>query len=305
MIRSAFSVFRYVFLLGCVGWILLTSIGRENWAQAVLFAFVLVAWLVLSVVVGWARRSTPTGRAAIFHTTLTALMDAYLAVLAMTLLRGAPGPARYDICAVYVLPATAIGGPLPGAAAALAGMFACFNGSVFTSGIPSLASLVTTVAVAVTSFAFGWVWRVSVPTFRRLIIAAPASSLPDVPLEERLNDMSERLSEISEERDAALERIAEVEAKLAAGTPAPPSAPTALPEGGSMSTATPGSADLSARVAELEILLQAAEFEKTQMEQEMKELSKELESAYAFGDDEPEGITRDGAPQTAAGEDDI
>jgi hypothetical protein len=285
MIRSAFSVFRYIFLLGCIGWILLASIGQENWATAVLFAFVLVAWLVLSVVVGGARRSTPTGRAAILHTTLTALMDVYLAVLAMTLLRGAPGPARYDICAVYVLPATAIGGPLPGAAAALAGMFACFNGSVLTAGIPSLASLVTTVAVAVSSFAFGWAWRVSVPTFRRLITVASASSSPDIPLEERLNAMSDRLSEISAERDAALERVAEVEAKLAA---APQSAPPA------------GGADLAARVDELDMQLKDADLQKLHMQREMQELAKELESVYASGDDEPEEPAGLGTPQAAA-----
>ncbi len=288
MIRSVFSVFRYIFLLGSIGGILLTSLGQANMATAVLFASVLGAWLALSVMMDGVRRSAPIGRAAVLHSTLTALMDAYLIVLAMTLLRGAPGPARYDICAIYVLPATAIGGPLPGAAAALAGMFACFNGSVLTSGMPSLASIVTTVAVALASFAFGWAWRVSVPTFRRLLAIAAASSSVDIPLEERLNAMSERLSDISAERDAALECVAQVEAKLAA---APVSAPPAVPDGGSTSevppsTATPGGEELAARVDELEGQLQEAEFQKANLQREMQELSKELECVYAAGNDE-------------------
>jgi hypothetical protein len=307
MIRSVFSVFRYIFLLGSIAWILLASLGQTNLPTAVLFASVLGVWLVISIMMDGARRSAPTGRAAILHSTLTALMDAYLIVLAMTLLRGAPGPARYDICAIYVLPATAIGGPLPGAAAALAGMFACFNGSVLTSGMPSLASIVTTVAVAVSSFAFGWVWRISLPTFRRLLAIAAASSSPDIPLEERLNAMSERLSDISAERDAALERVAEVEAKPAAAAPA---SPPAGPDGGSTSeatpsTATPGGADLAARVDELEVQLQEAELQKTSLQREIEELSKELESVYAAGNDDAEEPAGDDTPPAAAGGDDI
>ena len=63
MIRSVFSVFRYIFLLGSIGGILLTSLGQANMATAVLFASVLGAWLALSVMMDGVRRSAPIGRA--------------------------------------------------------------------------------------------------------------------------------------------------------------------------------------------------------------------------------------------------
>ncbi len=304
MMRTAFTAFRYTFLVACIGWISLSSIGHETSAKAMVFACILAMWLTLSAVMGTAKRVT-TGRTALLHTTLTALMDTYLTVLAMTLLRGAAGPARYDICAIYVLPATAIGGPIPGAAAALAGIFACFNGIVLASGMPSLTALATIVAVAVSSFAFGLAWHVSVPTFRRLLMVASASS-STIPIEKRITAMSARLSEISEERDAALERAAELEARAAAvslsETPAP--ADDSTPDG-PPPAATPGDTDLAARIEELEMQLQVAEFEKVGMQQEMKELSKELETVYISVDRDPGEPVEHDTPQAAAEKEDL
>jgi hypothetical protein len=257
--------------------LLLWSRRSGTTGELVFFAAAVLFWSGFSLLL---NATSVTSRLGQYRYTILAMADCYLgAALLTAFMPGSSIP--LILVTTYVFVVSMLDTGTTGVVAAASG-FAALSTSWGGTGTVSLPVTITYATAMLAAVGAGRAWA-HVPLLIRRVLSLKVrfgekednidQSMSELTsLRARLVELNETLKKVSAERDRSQEQVAELEARLAAPAAAFAAAPDS-PEGRIH--------ELEKALVEAQATIQQLQKDKTNLMQEMSQLTRELEAMYA------------------------